>query len=442
MIYIRKYWKLISILFFIFYPLSYSFSEAKYPIRTINKIVAYVNNNVITANQVEYGVNQAILRFKQRGLSIPSMSDLRNKVLDQIIIQQIQLDVANRSGIKATDIEVGNSLDNILQSQNITLESFKAKLLTQGMDFDTYMEQLKEEIVLEKLRGRAVDSRVIVSDDEVERVLNSEAYKNNIDYNLSLIMILLPSPVNADIIAQKQKLADMAYQELRSGKSFFDVSVRYSNSTNALDGGELGWKRGSSIPPVITEELKSTPVGLYTRVIQLPAGFFIFKVNDIKKSGMSKLVKQYHVRHILIKVNNNKTDSESLNKIRSIEREINKNNGNQIKHNLAFIKFAEQNSEDASSMHGGDLGWVNLGDTVPQFEKAMVSLPLNKISTPIRTAFGWHLIEVLGVQNVVQTTDYEKSQIRKDLRDNKASLMYSEWLRDIKAMAYVKINDN
>lgn len=411
-------------------------------IRSINKIVAYVNRGIITSNQVDAGVNQALLSFKQRGITPPNTSDVRNKILEQLIMQQIQLDVANRNGIKATDLEVADAVNNILKTQKITLAEFKTKLLSQGMSFDGFREQLKNQIVLEKLRQHAVDARIVVSDDEVNRVLESEAYKNKIDYNLSIIMVSLPLPATADIIASKQKIAETAYNALKAGRPFSEVSVKYSNAPNALNGGDLGWKSGVSMPPVINEALSQLSAGAYTNVIRLPQGFFIFKVNDIKKAGMTQIVKQYHVRHILIKVNANTTNNEAFQKIRGIKAALDKDNNNLAAQNLEFIKLAKQYSEDTSSIKGGDLGWVSVGETVPQFEQAVIGLPLNKISEPIHTMFGWHLLEVLNVRDSNQANDLEKAEIRKELRDSKVSLMYTEWLRDIRDMAYVKINDN
>jgi peptidyl-prolyl cis-trans isomerase SurA len=411
-------------------------------ILSVNKIVAFVNKNVITSNQVNMGVQQALLNFKQRGVTPPNIVDIRNKILEQLIMQQIQLDVANRNGIRATDLEIADAINNIIKAQKTTLPELKVSLAGQGISFDGFREQLKNQIILDKLRQHAVDARIVISDDEVNRVLNSEAYKNKTDYNLSLIMIGLPLPATADIIAQKQKIAETAYNQLKSGQSFSEVSAKYSNSPNALSGGELGWKSGVSLPSMISEALKPLTSGQYTSIIRLPMGFFIFKVNDVKKFGMTQIIKQYHVRHILLKVNGNTNSDEALQKIRTIKAELDRDNNNLAQQNLDFIKLAKHYSEDTSSIKGGDLGWLSPGETVPQFDQIIASLPLNKISEPVHTPFGWHIIEVLGVRDSNQTTDLERAAIRKDLRDTKASLMYTEWLRDIRDMAYVKMNDN
>jgi peptidyl-prolyl cis-trans isomerase SurA len=295
---------------------------------------------------------------------------------------------------------------------------------------------------MEKLKQREVDGRIIVNDDEVNRVLNSEAYKTRVDHHLAMISITIPEQATADMINQKKNIANSAYAELKSGISFDKVAVKYSNAPNALSGGDLGWRSSAALPPIIADGLKNLPIGGYTNVIKLPVGFFIFKVSEIKKHGTIQIVKQYHVRHILIKVNENTSDDEASQKITDIKARLDKDNNDPTKLNSDFIKFAKQYSEDTSSINGGDIGWVSRGDTVPQFEQTILKTPIGAISNPVRTPFGWHILQVLGIRDSNQTNDREKSDIRMELRDNKATMMYAQWMRDIREMAYVKMNDD
>ncbi len=412
------------------------------PITTINKIVAFVNKGVITSNQVDQQVTQTIKSFKAKGVVPPNTSDIRNRVIDQLIIQQIQLDLANRSGIKTSDIDVTNAINNIVQQQKVSLDEFKATLVKQGTDFEDFRKQIQDQITIDKLKQRDVDGRVTVNDDEVNRVLNSETYKNRIDYNLSDIIISIPEQATLDVVQQKEALAKQAYTELQAGVSFYKVAAKYSNSPNALSGGDLGWRTNAALPPQINNSLTNLKSGEYTNIIRMPVGWFIFKVNDIKKHGMPQIVHQYHVRHILIKVNEITGDAEAHQKILSIKNVLDKDINDPKQLNQDFIKYAKQYSQDTSSINGGDIGWVSKGDTVPAFEKAMLETPIGTVSEPIHSPFGWHILEVLEVRDSNLTNDKEKAEIRQELHENKAQMLYTQWLREIRDAAYVKMSDN
>ncbi len=409
---------------------------------TIDKIVAFVNKNVITSNQLDQQIKQIMLNIQQKGVTLPSEQEIRDKILDQLILQKIQLDLAKKAGIKATDQEVNDAINNIIKTNNTTPDKFKQNLNKQGITFEAFQKQIQDQIIIDKLKQRDVDSRVSVSDEEVNRILDSEAYKNKTDYNLSYIMISIPEQNNPAIAAQKQTQANQAYAALKSGKSFSQVSVQYSNAPNALSGGELGWKSAATLPPQIAAEIAKLKPNEYTSAITLPVGFFIFKLNDIKKHGTPQIVKQYHVRHILIKVNELTSDSEAYHKIMIVKNKLNQDGNDQAKINQDFPKLAQEYSDDTSNTKGGDIGWISKGDTVPAFESAIINTPINTISEPIRSPFGWHIIEVLATRDSNLTDEKEKSEVRQDIRENKSQLLYVQWVRDIREAAYVKINDN
>lgn len=412
------------------------------PIITVDKIIAYVNRGVVTLTEVNEQVNQALQGFKQKGLVPPNINDIRNRVIEQLIMQKIELDLANRTGIKTTDLEVTDAINNIAKQNKMTLDQFKVVLAKQGTSFEDFRKQVKTQITIDKLKQREVDGRVSVNEDEVNRILNSEAYKNRIDYNLSDIIIGVPEQATPDIVEAKQNLAIKAYNELKSGTSFYQVAAKYSNAPNALTGGELGWKTNAALPADILKSLAGITPGGFTSIIHLPVGFFIFKVNDIKQHGAPQIVHQYHVRHILIKVNEITGDEEARQKILGIRNTLMQDAGNPIKESADFVRLAKQYSEDTSSINGGDIGWVSKGDTVPAFEQAMLNTPIGVISEPIHSPFGWHILQVIGVRDSNLSNDKEKAEIRQELHDNKANTLYNQWLRDIRDSAYVKMNEN
>lgn len=407
----------------------------------LDRIVAFVNKGVITSNQVDKQLLQALSNLKQRGITNFNINDVRARVIDQMIMQKIELDLASRLGIKTSDIEVNDAISTIIKSQNTTIDGLKSKLYAQGTSYDEFYKQLQTQLILDKLKQREVDGRVVVNDDEVNLVLDSEAYKNRVDYHLAMVSIATPEQVTSQAIKQQQNLANQAYAELKSGVPFEQVALKYSNAQNALNGGDLGWKSSATLPPLIASSLKDLRPGEYTEVIKLPVGFFIFKVIEIRKHGMMQIVRQYHVRHILIKVNETVGDDEAHQKIIDIRAKLDQDKHNAVLLDKDFIKYAKQYSDDTSSISGGDLGWVSIGDTVPVFEKAILQSKIGVISDPIRTVFGWHLLEVLAVRDSNLSNDREKANIRQELHDNKAAIMYAQWIRDIKEMAYVKMND-
>lgn len=410
--------------------------------KIIDRIVVFVNKNVITSNQVEAAIQQTLYNLKEKNIPVTNSADLRHQVTEQLIVQSIQLDIANNNGIKTTESETTDAITGILKQQKITLEQLQAKLAGSGISYANFKQQVQDQITVDKLKQREVGGRVSVSENEVNRILSSELFKHKVEYELSDIVISLPMNPSEAIINEKRNLANLAYQSLQSGQKFASVVVKYSDAANALSGGKLGFKSNLSLPPMIVKELENTQVGAYTNVIQLPMGFFIFKLDGIRKYGEAQMVRQYHVRHILIKVNQTRTDEEAHAKIIEIQKSLEQDKNNPEKLNLDFIKYAKEYSEDTSSINGGDLNWVSLGDTVPTFESAVIHTKVGVISPPIKTPFGWHLLEVLGIRESNLATDKEKSEIRQELRMTKANLVYEQWLRDIRSAAYVKFNQD
>ena len=408
--------------------------------KMINRIAAYVNKRIITDNEVNKQLNQTIINLRQKGIPPGNIQDLRSKVLDQLILQQIQLDLAARGGLKTTDSEINDAIALTEKAQGINDDQMRAKLAAQGVSYQEFRQQISDQITMEKLKQREVDGRVTVNEDEVNRVLSSETYKNRIDYRLSDIIIGIPEQATQDVVAQKQAIADSVYNQLKGGASFEQMSIKYSTAPNALTGGDLGWKSNASLPPMILNQLTPLKTGDVTQVIKLPVGFFIFKLTGIKQHGTPQIVRQYHVRHILIKVNELTSDEEAHQKIISIRDQLMKDTGNPQKESADFIKLAKQYSEDTSSIKGGDIGWVTKGDTVPQFEQAMLTTPIGQISQPIRSPFGWHILQVMETRDSNLANDREKAEIRQDLRNTKAEMLYTEWMRNLREMAYVKIN--
>lgn len=413
------------------------------PTVNLNKIAAYVNKRIITQNELNQQIQQTLYNLKQQGIQNTQTADLSKNVLDQMIVQQVQLDMANRSGIKTTDAEINSTIANIEKNQNISDAQMMNKLSSQGVTMNQFRQQISDQITLEKLKQREVDGRVFVNDDEVTRVINSEAYKKRVDYNLSNILITIPEQATQAIVQQKSDIANSIIQQLSQGQKFEQLAIKYSNGQNALSGGEIGWKSNTSLPPQVLDQLRSLPIGGTTGAIKFPIGFMIFKVNGIKQHGTPQIVKQYHVRHILIKVNELTSDDEAERKIDGLYNKLAKDKNDKAAESAEFTELSKQYSDDpGSAIKGGDIGWTSKGDTVPQFEQTILATPVGEISKPFRSPFGWHILQVMETRDSNMANEKERTDIRQELRETKAQVLYTEWIRNIKDTAYIKINND
>ncbi len=405
-------------------------------IKTIDRIVAFVNKGIITSNEVAKEI-----RLLENIYKYPSNTKDKNfydNIINQLILQKIQLDLALKYNITASDDEVNNIISNLLATKHSNLQALKNELTANSLDYNFYKTQIANQIIVEKLKQREVDAKIIINDDEVLRVFNSNIYKNKIDYNLSYIMLSISDTKDAKDLSNKKNLALKIMNELSSGADFKQMAMRYSNATNAINGGNIGWKSNISLPSPIISELNDIKVGQFTNIITLPIGLFIFKINDIKTANTKQIIKQYHVRHILIKVNENNSSDEAHKKILTV-RAMLMNNDNLIIQEKQFINLAKKYSDDTSSINGGDLGWISNGATVPEFEKMIIATPLYQISPVFQTPFGWHILQIEEIRNSDQTIDREKLIIKNELRNAKSLILYNQWLNNIKFSAYIKI---
>ncbi|MDD3266596.1 MAG: peptidylprolyl isomerase [Burkholderiales bacterium] len=442
--------KKISLIFMAFISICYADTKSEnessvntQPTVNLNKIAAYVNKRIITQNELNQQIQQTLYNLKQQGIQNTQTADLSKNVLDQMIVQQVQLDMANRSGIKTTDAEINSTIANIEKNQNISDAQMMNKLSSQGVTMNQFRQQISDQITLEKLKQREVDGRVFVNDDEVTRVINSEAYKKRVDYNLSNILITIPEQATQAIVQQKSDIANSIIQQLSQGQKFEQLAIKYSNGQNALSGGEIGWKSNTSLPPQVLDQLRSLPIGGTTGAIKFPIGFMIFKVNGIKQHGTPQIVKQYHVRHILIKVNELTSDDEAERKIDGLYNKLAKDKNDKAAESAEFTELSKQYSDDpGSAIKGGDIGWTSKGDTVPQFEQTILATPVGEISKPFRSPFGWHILQVMETRDSNMANEKERTDIRQELRETKAQVLYTEWIRNIKDTAYIKINND
>ncbi|XLM20612.1 peptidylprolyl isomerase, partial [Chromobacterium piscinae] len=400
------------------------------PVREVDRIVAVVNKNVITWQELQARVNEAIKQLEAQKVTPPARDVLQRQLLEQMITEEVQLQYAASGGLRIEDAAINQAIANLAKQNKLTEAGLKAQLARDGITMDRLRADIRRELTISRLRDSEVASRVNVSDSEVEQVLKSAQSANRTEYHLASLLVSVPERADAKQIDQLSQKVHKAQAELNAGQPFAKVSAAYSDAPNALKGGDMGWRPATSLPLEFVQMLEQMKVGGYTDVIRTQQGFFIFKLQDKRSGGTPMLVEQYHARHILIRTNEAVSESDAKARIDQVR--------DRILRGAKFADMAKLYSEDGSNAKGGDLGWVNLGDLVPEFEKAMVALPIGQVSQPVRSPFGWHLILVEGKRNQDVSSDHEKMAVKQQIRARKMEQAYADWVRQLRDSAFVE----
>lgn len=399
----------------------------------IDRIVAIVDQTVITEQELENRIQTVTAQFKKQGTELPEESVLRKQILERLISDTLQLQYAAQTGLKVDDNQLDKTIERIAEQNQMTLTEFGEALSKDGISMRKFRSDIRSEIIISRLREREVDSRVNVSESEIDNFLTTQASsnENQDEFEISHILIRTPEEGATEDIQKAKEKVDDALKQLQDGTSFAKVSASFSDAPNALEGGNLGWKSGAQMPTLFTDTLKNMQVGDVSPAIRSPNGFHILKLTN-KRGGSSPLViEQTHARHILIKLSEVTSEKDGKQKMDSIKERL--DNGE------SFEALARQFSEDGTASNGGDLGWLNPGDTVPQFEKAMNELKDKQISEPVRSPFGWHVIQVLERRKQDMSKEAARLKARQEIRAKKADEAYQDWVRELRDRAYVEL---
>lgn len=399
---------------------------------TLDRIVAVVNSDVITQLELNERLNLVIQQLQKQGTPLPPRDVLEKQLLERLVMDRVQLQFAQETGVKVDDAQLENSLHRIAQENKMSLEQFRAALEKDGIDYSKFREDIRREFIMSRLREREVDNRITVSDGEVENYLNSrsEIQGGGNEFNLAHILIRVPEQASPEQLQKFKMRAQQALEELHAGKDFRQVAASYSDAADALQGGVLGWRPAGQLPTLFVDALEVLKTGEASPVLRSPNGFHILKLLDKRGKDAPFVVQQTHARHILIKVNEVMSEQEARNRTLQIKERL--DNG------ADFAELARLHSEDGSASRGGDLGWLSPGDTVPEFERAMNALKPGTLSGPVRSPFGWHLIQVLERRDEDVSKERKRLQARQEIRARKADESYQEWLRQLRDRAYVE----
>jgi peptidyl-prolyl cis-trans isomerase SurA len=402
-------------------------------ITLVDRIVAVVNKEVITASELDDAVGMAERELRRRGTPLPDRPVLERQMLERLVLSKAQLQLARSSGLRVEELQLDRAVERIAESNKMTLADFRRALERDGVSFNAWREEVREEMLLTRLRQREVDDKVQVSDSELDLFL--EQLKNRpeaVEYELAHILVRVPDQASPERIEAARNRAEKALAEARGGADFATLAASYSDAPDALQGGALGWRNEGRLPELFAAALAKLKPGEVTPVLRSPAGFHILKLVDRRGAGVdSAPVRQTRLRHILIRTNEAVSDADARRRITQLR--------DRIVNGADFAEIARTNSDDASAARGGELDWVYPGDTVPEFERAYEALKVGEVSEPVRTPFGYHLIQVLERRTGEASPERRRAQARELLRERKADEAYQEWLRQLRDQTYVEL---
>ena len=402
-------------------------------VQLVDRVVAVVNDEVITRYELNEQKRAVAAQLKRQGVALPPDGELDAQVLQRYINEKVQLQYAREYGVRADDETVNASVQRIITDNKMSMPQFVNALKADGVTLEKFRDELKNEIVLSRLRDREVESRVVVTDSEIDtymaQVLAQGA--NQAEYSLAHILILVPEQATPDQIETRKKRAEEAEKQLKAGTAFGQVAAVFSDSNDAVQGGALGWRQADRLPALYATAASTMKPGDTSTVLRSANGFHIVRMVDKRSGAQKAVVEQNKARHILVRVNDLVGEAEAKTKIERLK--------DRIASGSKFEDVAKAGSEDGSAQKGGELGWVSPGDTVAEFEAAMTKAPMNTVIGPIRTQFGFHLIEVMERRSQDVTAERTRQSARVALRDRKADEAYQTWLRELRDRATVEI---
>lgn len=400
----------------------------------LDRIVAVVNDGVVLASELEEQTEEIIARLRQQNTELPPRSILRRQILERLIMEEIQMQRAARLGIQVSDEMLNGALADVAERNNISFADLPRELEAQGIDYRSYREEIRKQLTLQLLRQRDVFSRINISPRELEQAMarQQNAPDANSEYNVSHILISVPVTASPEQIEAREKRAMQVYERAKAGEDFAQLAVAYSESSTNIEGGSLGWRKGSQLPSILVDLVGHMRPGDVSEPIRTPSGFHIFRLNEVRGGLQQTVVSQVHARHILLRTNELEDDQTVQQKLEDIRKRV-------LEGGEDFGAIAAVTSQDpGSAPQGGDLGWAGPGTFVPEFERQLDALSPNEISPPFKTQFGWHIVQLLGRRVHDITQDKLRQQVFAQLRESKAEEETELWLRRLRDEAFVE----
>jgi peptidyl-prolyl cis-trans isomerase SurA len=423
------------LIFFALMMIAGNSQAASREIAKMDRIVAIVDQVVITEKELQEKISVVSAQLEKKGVDLPPQDVLEKQILERLINDRLQLQFAQQTGLRVDDIQLDKTIERIAEQNKMEVAQFREALESEGISFKSFREDIRNEILLARLREREVDNRINVTEAEIDNFLITQSSRQDEtqdEYEVSHILIRAPEEGSPEELQQLRAKADQALKQLQGGTPFSEVSARVSDAPNALEGGGLGWKTSTQLPSIFIDALKSMKPGEVSPILRSPNGFHILKLTNRRGGSSPLVVEQTHARHILIKLNEVVSEDEAKHRLKTVRERL-------VNGGADFPEMARQYSEDGTAANGGDLGWVNPGDTVPPFEKAMNELQPGEISEPVRSPFGFHLIQVLERRKQDMTKEAARLKARQEIRARKSEEAYQDWVRELRDRAYVEL---
>jgi len=398
----------------------------------VDRIVAVVNDEAITQVELDRRVAVLEVQLKKQGVTLPPKDVFQKQVLERLINDRAQLQLARETGLRVDDVQLDRTLRRIAEENKLTLQELRTAVERDGVSFNQFREDIRNEIILTRLRERDVDNKVVVSDAEIDQYLSGQQAQGATatEYDVSHILVRVPEQASPEQIQARKQRAEEALAQVRAGTPFAQVASAISDAPDALQGGAMGWRSPGRLPAIFVESLQKLSPGETSPVLRSPAGFHLVHLNGTRGADKGAMVTQTHARHILVKTSELVSETDARNRLVQLRE--------RIENGADFGELARLQSEDASASNGGDLGWISPGDTVPPFERAMNALNPGQLSEPVQSPFGWHLIQVLERRDRDVSKERERFQARQAIRARKSDEAYQEWLRQVRDRAYVE----
>jgi peptidyl-prolyl cis-trans isomerase SurA len=405
--------------------------------KLLDQVVAVVNESVILQSELDARINTIVGRLRAQGTSLPPRSVLEERVLEQLITESIQLQMAERVGMRISDNELNETLSSIANRNNMSLAQFEQQLGEEGVSYQEARQQIRSEMLTGRVQQRQVGNRVRVTDREVDNYLKATEgqRRTNAEYELAHILIQVNDPNDEEEVAAARALIESLREAIVNGRDFRSVAVAESDASNALEGGNMGWRAEGQLPSLVADVVPNMAEGEVSPVLENSSGFHLVTVLNRRGGDTAKVVEQSRVRHILIRPDETTSDSAAETKIRELYK--------RLQEGASFAALARGESDDpVSGSDGGNLGWVGPGQMVPEFEDAMMNAQVGELTGPIRSQFGWHILQVQERRQQDISNEVKRGEARQAIYRRKFDLELQNWLREIRDEAFIEFKND
>ena len=415
--------------------LALSFAAQAQRVVLLDRIVAVVNKESITLTELNVAVASAERQLRRQGIQLPERGVLEGQILERLILDRAQLQRAREAGIRVEELQLDRAVQRIAEDNKMPLAEFRRALERDGLSFEAFRDDVRDEIVLTRLREREVDQNIQVSDNEIDLFLEEAKQPGaaSLEYNLANILVRIPEQASPERIEQARAKAESARKEALAGADFARLAASYSDAPDALQGGALGWRTQERLPDLFAAAVREMKPGDVSEPLRSAAGFHLLKLLERRgAAAQGERVEQTRLRQILIRTSEAVSDAEARRRIADLRERIATGGAD-------FAELARAQSDDSSAARGGEIDWLLPGDAVPEFERAHSSLKIGELSQPVRTPFGYHLIQVLERRRADMSPERRRYQAHQILRERKSQVAYQEWLRQLRDETYVEL---